>query len=81
MRTRASYLIAMVPVVMLAITSVPAFGQGRGGGAAFPPGPVPRTHDGKPNLSGRWDGSGGAFTHTVILEEHAGGFEFWPGRP
>ena len=81
MRIRSRWLMTIVPVVLLAVTPVPAVAQGRGGGAAaFPPGPVPRTQDGKPNLAGRWDGSGGAFTHTVILEEHAGGFGILAGK-
>jgi hypothetical protein len=31
-------------------------------------------------LTGRWDGSGGALTHTVILEDHAGGFGIQAGK-
>ena len=73
---------------MLAVTSVvPASGQegggaptaqggrgGRGGAPAFPPGPIPRRADGKPDLSGIWLGSGGSLTHSAIIEDHAGGF-------
>lgn len=55
-------------------------GRGAGPGPAFPPGPVPRLADGKPDLTGRWDGSGGALTHTVILEEHPGGFGIQGGK-
>jgi hypothetical protein len=31
-------------------------------------------------LQGRWDGSGGNFTHTVIIEEHTGGFGILAGK-
>jgi hypothetical protein len=80
---RRNGIIAAVLVLVVG-TVVPAFGQGggggRGAGPAFPPGPVPRTADGKPDLTGRWDGSGGALTHTVILEDHAGGFGIQGGK-
>ena len=42
--------------------------------------PAPRTPDGKPDLTGVWDGSGGRFTHTAILEDHPGGFGIQAGK-
>jgi hypothetical protein len=70
-------------LVVLAVTSVPASAQGRGGrgaGPVAPAGPVPHMPDGRPDLRGQWDGSGGALTHTVILEDHAGGFGITAGH-
>ena len=56
-------------------------GGGRGrGGAVAPAGPIPRRADGKPDLTGRWDGSGGVLHNTVILEEHPGGFGIQAGN-
>jgi hypothetical protein len=56
-------------------------GQGRGGAAAVaaPAGPIPRRADGKPDLTGNWNGSGGVLHNTVILEEHPGGFGIQAG--
>jgi hypothetical protein len=55
-------------------------GRGGGRGAAVPPaGPIPRRADGKPDFTGRWDGSGGVLHNTVILEEHPGGFGIQAG--
>jgi hypothetical protein len=54
-------------------------GAGRGGAVA-PAGPIPRRADGKPDLTGRWDGSGGVLHNTVILEEHPGGFGIQAGN-
>lgn len=56
-----------------------AGGEGRAGGAPAP-GPVPRRPDGKPDLTGSFNGSGGALTHTNIIEEHGGGFGILAGR-
>jgi hypothetical protein len=54
---------------------------GRGGGrGAQPAGPVPRRADGKPDFTGTWNGSGGALTHTAIIEEHPGGFGILAGH-
>ena len=53
---------------------------GRGGAPAAPAGPIPRRSDGKPDLTGRWNGSGGELTNTVILEEHPGGFGIRAGK-
>jgi len=53
-------------------------GQGRQGGAATP-GPIPRRADGKPDLTGNWNGGVG-LSHTVILEEHPGGFGIQAGK-
>ena len=55
-------------------------GRSGGAGETAPAGPIPRRHDGKPNLTGRWDGSGGALTNTVILEDHPGGFGITAGK-
>ena len=45
-----------------------------------PTGPVPRRSDGKPDLSGYWDGSAGVLHNTVILEDHPGGFGIQAGK-
>ena len=45
-----------------------------------PTGPVPRRADGKPDLTGNWDGSGGVLHNTVILEDHPGGFGIQAGK-
>ena len=66
-------------------------GIGGGGGPAAqanrkpyvppsPTGPVPRRPDGKPDLTGYWDGSEGVLHNTVILEEHPGGFGVQAGK-
>jgi hypothetical protein len=44
-----------------------------------PAGPIPRRADGKPDLTGRWDGGGGVLHNTVILEDHPGGFGIQAG--
>jgi hypothetical protein len=75
--------LAVVPA-LLAATVVPAEAQGggRGAGAAAQASraPIPRRADGTPDLTGRWDGSGGRLSNTVILEEHAGGFGIQAGK-
>jgi hypothetical protein len=40
---------------------------------------IPRRSDGRPDLTGRWDGGGGVLYNTVILEEHPGGFGIQAG--
>ena len=81
---------------MLAVASIPGSAQegraggaaaapaaqgGRRGGAPLPPaGPIPRRPDGKPDLTGNWSGSVGTLQHTVILEEHPGGFGITSGK-
>ena len=94
MSTRGRFLLLIAALlVMLVVTSVPASGQeGRGGGAAAaqggrggreastPAGPIPRRPDGKPDLTGNWNGSPGGVTHTVILEDHPGGFGIQGGQ-
>ena len=45
-----------------------------------PTGPVPRRPDGKPDLTGYWDGSEGVLHNTVILEDHPGGFGVQAGK-
>ena len=79
-RHRVLLSIAAV-LVMSGGTSVAVAGQlGQAGdGIVSPAGPIPRTADGKPDLTGRWHGGIG-LSHTVILEEHAGGFGVTPGR-
>lgn len=88
--------LAAASLMMLAATSIPAFAQegraggaaaapaaqgGRRGGAAIPPaGPIPRRADGKPDLTGNWSGSVGTLQHTVILEDHPGGFGITSGK-
>lgn len=82
MSTRGRFLLSIsVLLTVFVMTSVPTFGQGgRGGGASSPAGPVPRRPDGKPDLTGSWNGSGGALTHTNIIEEHPGGFGILAGK-
>ena len=68
------------------MATAPASGQegrsggARGGGAATPAGPIPRTPDGKPDLTGTWLGRGPVRAHTFILEEHPGAFGIQAGR-
>ncbi len=95
MSTRLRRLLSIVaPLFVLLMGSVPASGQeGRGGGSAADqggagrgqaaasaaPGPIPRRADGKPDLTGNWNGGVG-LSHTVILEEHPGGFGIQAGK-
>ena len=65
---------------VLVVTSVPVFAQRRGGGPPSPTGPTPRSADGKPDLRGVWSGSSGRFTHSALIEEHAGGFGVTAGE-
>ena len=82
--------------VMISMTSVSVSAQddavGGGGGPAAqapgrrlppppaPTGPVPRRPDGKPDLTGNWDGSAGVLHNSVILEDHPGGFGIQAGK-
>jgi len=81
MRTRGRVLLSIAGVLaVLGGTWSPAAGQGGGAGGAAPPaGPIPRTPDGKPDLTGNWLGSIGV-AHTIILEEHPGGFGVTAGK-
>jgi hypothetical protein len=94
MRTRTRVLLSVAAsVAMVAAMSIPMSGQagavGRPGGlvgadgegvAAGPAGPIPRRPDGHPDLTGTFNGSPGGVTHTVILEEHPGGFGVLGGQ-
>jgi hypothetical protein len=82
MSTRGRFLLSFAAVlVMLVVTSVPASGQGgRAGGAPSPAGPVPRTPDGKPDITGNWHGGGAVLHNSVILEDHPGGFGIQAGK-
>jgi len=71
---------ALLAVLAVTATPTPIAGQARGAAAPVPAGPVPRTPDGKPDLRGRWLGSGGALTHSNLIEEHAGGFGVLAGK-
>jgi hypothetical protein len=85
MSTRRFLLSTTALLFLVAALAMPVSGQG--GAAAIaaarkgvpPAGPVPRRADGKPDLTGRWNGSGGVLHNTVILEEHPGGFGIQAG--
>ena len=86
MSTRGRFLLSTTVLLFLASAlAMPVSGQG--GAAAIaaarkgvpPAGPIPRRADGKPDLTGRWNGSGGVLHNTVILEEHPGGFGIQAG--
>ena len=78
MSTRTRFLLSVAAAaVMLGVTSVPSTGQlarGDENAVKTPAGPIPRRADGKPDLTGTWNGSPGGVTHTVILEDHPAGF-------
>jgi hypothetical protein len=79
-RSRVFVLLAAV-VAMLAIEALPAAAQeSRGGAPPSRAGAIPRRPDGKPDFTGRWNGSAGQIAHTNILEEHAGGFGINAGK-
>lgn len=97
MKLAARFLVAVTALfLVVAIMTVPAFGQ-RGGGAEAeggqvgrgagvqPAGPIPRRLDGKPDLTGRWTGlpadvPSGQLPNSVILEEHPAAFGITAGR-
>ena len=54
--------------------------EARGGNTPARAGAIPRRPDGKPDMTGRWNGSAGQIAHTNILEEHAGGFGINAGK-
>jgi hypothetical protein len=66
-----------VPLLLLAVVSLPASGQGPS--TSLGAGAIPRRADGQPDLTGRWDGGGGVLHNTVILEDHPGGFGIQAG--
>ncbi len=77
------YRRALVSVLFLLVVSVGALAaaqQGRDGNAPTRAGAIPRRPDGKPDMTGRWNGSAGQIAHTNILEEHAGGFGINAGK-
>ena len=80
MSTRHILLSIAVLLAMLGGTPLLAAGQG-GAAAGTPPpaGPIPRGADGKPDFTGNWLGSIGV-AHTIILEEHPGGFGVTAGK-
>src|SRR5262245_31362847 len=77
---RRCLLSCAVMACLFAATPLPASAQRPRPDTSSPAGPVPRRADGKPDLTGRWDGGGGALFNTVILEEHAGGFGITAGH-
>jgi len=93
-RVLPSIAVLLVMLVVTSVPASGQEGRGRGGGAAAgqggrgrgegggssPAGPIPRRPDGKPDLTGRWNGSGGVLHNTVILEEHPGGFGVQAGK-
>jgi hypothetical protein len=48
--------------------------------AAAPAGPVPRRPDGRPDLTGTWNGGGGQLHNVMSLEEHPGSFGVTAGK-
>jgi hypothetical protein len=86
--------LCMIPAAGFAQAAQPAQDDGVGGGGGpaaqdpnrrrptypAPTGPIPRRPDGKPDMTGNWDGSEGVLHNTVILEEHPGGFGVQAGK-
>jgi hypothetical protein len=71
----------MAAVALIIVDSIPAAGQeARGGNTPAPGSAIPRRPDGKPDMTGRWNGSAGQIAHTNILEEHTGGFGINAGK-
>lgn len=72
MRTRVRLLFLLAtPLLALFVAGITTRAQANN---------IPRRSDGRPDLTGRWLGSGGALTHTVVLEDHPGGFGILAGR-
>src|SRR6476619_6593224 len=90
MRTRVLLWISASLVMFTSVVLGAQAGQiGRPGGlanvygevkSAVRAGPIPRRPVVKPDLTGTWNGSPGGVTHTVILEEHPGGFGVLGGQ-
>jgi hypothetical protein len=86
MSTRGRFLLSTSALLfVVAALTMPVSGQGGAAAVAAarkgvpPAGPIPRRADAKPDLTGRWNGSGGVLHNTVILEEHPGGFGIQAG--
>jgi len=69
-----------VSAAILNLDSVRAAAQEARGNTPVRAGAIPRRPDGKPDMTGRWNGSAGQIAHTNILEEHAGGFGINAGK-
>jgi hypothetical protein len=80
MSVRTAIALSAAAVLCLAALAPAAAGQFERDVPVGPGGPIPRRADGKPDLTGRWSGSPGALTNTVILEEHPGGFGVTAGK-
>ena len=78
--TRALVLVAGLAAVLNGDSSRLAAQEARGGNTPALAGAIPRRPDGKPDMTGRWNGSAGQIAHTNILEEHAGGFGINAGK-
>ena len=77
----AARVVLMAAAAAVLALDVPMAAQsGRGSDAAPRAGSIPRRPDGKPDLTGRWNGSAGPIAHTNILEEHAGGLGINAGK-
>ena len=69
-----------VSAAILNLASARAAAQEARGNTPARVGAIPRRPDGKPDMTGRWNGSAGQIAHTNILEEHAGGFGINAGK-
>jgi hypothetical protein len=75
MSPASRFFFSLAAVAALA-TALPVSAQQSAPGTAA----IPRRADGKPDLTGNWDGSGGVLHNSVILEEHSGGFGVQGGK-